>query len=264
MKNVKHTQNSEKAISEHSRKQETNLRKNSMLYFQIGLILCLLGAYTALEYNFESKTYAVVQPLELEEDDTFYVKPFTVVEEQPTKQETSKSEPKVLVEPKIIEDDDIESKETDKIVDAIVNDLPKDKTAVVDDSDLKVEKPTEDPIIPVNLVENVPVYPGCESAGDNKAKLKCMSDKLSGLVQSKFDTDIASENGLSGKQRIFIQFKILKSGEVQFVDSRAPHKALEKEAQRLAARIPAMKPGIQNGRAVEVLYTLPILFQVQN
>jgi len=150
-----------------------------------------------------------------------------------------------------------------KIVDAIVNDLPKDKTPIVDDRDLKIEEPV-DVTIPVNLVENVPVYPGCEGAADNKAKLKCMSDKLSGLVQSKFDTDIASENGLSGKQRIFIQFKILKSGEVQFVDSRAPHKALEKEAQRLAARIPSMKPGIQNGRAVEVLYTLPILFQVQN
>lgn len=264
MKNVKHTRDSENAITEKSSKHDTNLRKNSMLYFQIGLILCLLGAYTALEYNFEQKTYAVAQPLELEDDDTFYVKPFTVVEEQPVKQESSNSKPKVLVEPKIIEDDEVEAKETKKIVDAIVNDLPKDKTPIVDDRDLNIEKPVEDIIVPVNLVENVPVYPGCEGASDNKAKLKCMSDKLSGLVQSKFDTDIASENGLSGKQRIFIQFKILKSGEVQFVDSRAPHKALEKEAQRLAARIPSMKPGIQNGRAVEVLYTLPILFQVQN
>jgi protein TonB len=263
MKNVKHTQNSENAIFEHSRKHETNLRKNSMLYFQIGLILCLLGAYTALEYNFEEKTYAISQPLGLEDDDTFYVTPVTIIEEPTVKKVANASEPKVLVEPKIIEDDEVEQKETKKIVDALMADLPTDKKVVVSDEDLKVDKPIEDPVIPVAFVQNVPVYPGCESAGDNKARLKCMSDKLSHLVQKKFDTDIASENGLSGKQRIFVQFKILKNGEVKFMDSKAPHKSLEKEAERLASKIPAMKPGIQNGRAVEVLYTLPILFNVQ-
>ena len=185
MKNVKHTRDSENAITEKSSKHDTNLRKNSMLYFQIGLILCLLGAYTALEYNFKQKTYAVAQPLELEDDDTFYVKPFTVVEEQPVKQETSNSKPKVLVEPKIIEDDEVEAKETKKIVDAIVNDLPKDKTPIVDDRDLKIEEPV-DVTIPVNLVENVPVYPGCEGAADKVNLIPILLQKMGCRVNNVF------------------------------------------------------------------------------
>ena len=66
------------------------------------------------------------------------------------------------------------------------------------------------------------------------------------------------------ENNLYIQFKIEKTGEVTLVNTRAPHKALEKEAAKLSAKIPNMKPGIQNHKPVSVLYTLPILFDVQN
>ena len=40
-------------------KHDANLQKNSTLYFQIGLIVCLLATYGVLEMKFLSKTIDV-------------------------------------------------------------------------------------------------------------------------------------------------------------------------------------------------------------
>lgn len=266
MKHVKQNENSDRAISkERQGKHDVNLRKNSTLYFQIGLILCLLGTYTALEYNFEHQDFAIEEPLKLDEDDTFYVPRLKIVNRDIAKADPNKAKPKLLIDPKIIENDTPDEVETKKIAKQLTVDVPEGKTAVLDPNDVDVEAPIEVVApIPVAFVQNVPIYPGCEKQKNNKDRLKCMSNKLGKLVQKKFNTDVASENGLSGKQRIFIQFKIGKNGEVTLVKAQAPHAALEKEASRLTTKIPNMKPGIQNKQPVEVLYTLPILFNVQN
>ena len=114
------------------------------------------------------------------------------------------------------------------------------------------------------MIENVPVYPGCESANGNAAKKKCMSDKINKFVNKKFDTELANELGLEGRQRISVQFKIDKNGNITDVRARAPHPRLEQEAVKVVKALPKMTPGRQRGQAVGVLYALPILFQVQD
>ena len=265
MKHVKQNGNSNQAISkERQGKHDTNLRKNGTLYFQIGLILCLLGTYTALEYNFEYQDFAIEDNKFTEEDEPFFVTPIIVVNRDIAKADPSKAKPKLLIEPKIIENDAPDEVETKKIAKQLTVDVPDGKKAVLDPNEVHVEAPIDLDPIPVAFVQNVPIYPGCEKQTNNKDRLKCMSNKLGKLVQRKFNTDVASENGLTGKQRIFIQFKIGKNGDVTLVKAQAPHAALEKEASRLTTKIPNMKPGIQNKKPVEVLYTLPILFNVEN
>ncbi|HBO29337.1 MAG TPA: energy transducer TonB, partial [Leeuwenhoekiella sp.] len=46
--------------------------------------------------------------------------------------------------------------------------------------------------------------------------------------------------------------------------SRGPHPRLEQEAARVIKLLPQMTPGMQRGKAVGVLYSLPIVFQVQD
>ena len=121
----------------------------------------------------------------------------------------------------------------------------------------------EDIEVPFAVIENVPVIPGCEK-GNNAAKKKCMSEKIQKFVTRKFNTELASDLGLSGRQRINVIFKIDKSGKVVGVRSRAPHPGLEKEAARVINMLPQMKPGMQRGKAVTVPYSLPIVFQVQD
>ena len=83
-------------------------------------------------------------------------------------------------------------------------------------------------------------------------------------IQRNFNAELANELGLSpGKKRIYVQFKIDKDGSITNVVARAPHPRLKKEAERVARKIPKMKPGRQRGRAVRVGYTLPITFNVE-
>ena len=117
--------------------------------------------------------------------------------------------------------------------------------------------------MPISVIENVPVYPGCER-GNNAKKRKCMSDKIAHFVVKNFKTKIAERLGLTGRQRISVIFKIDTLGNVTGVRARAPHPRLEKEAQRVINLLPKMKPGLQNGKPVIVPYSLPIIFQVRD
>ena len=118
----------------------------------------------------------------------------------------------------------------------------------------------EDIVVPFAVIEYVPIFPGCE--GNNAERRKCMSQKITEIVQRNFNTVLAGDLGLSGRQRINVLFKIDKSGSVVGVRARAPHPRLQKEATRVINLLPDMKPGIQRGKPVIVSYSLPIIFQV--
>tara|TARA_S200000501_G_scaffold301331_1_gene288535 strand:+ start:227 stop:1126 length:900 start_codon:yes stop_codon:yes gene_type:complete len=111
-------------------------------------------------------------------------------------------------------------------------------------------------------VENAPIYPGCEK-GNNEKRRRCMSEKIAKFVRKKFNTKLAKNIGLSGRQRISVIFKIDKVGNITGVRARAPHPQLEDEAIRVINLLPKMKPGMQLGKPVIVPYSLPIIFQVE-
>jgi hypothetical protein len=118
------------------------------------------------------------------------------------------------------------------------------------------------PDVPFAVIEEVPVYPGCEDLGSNEEKKKCMSEKITEHVNKNFNTGLGKELNLSGKNRVIVQFKIDKNGNITDVRSRAPHPSLEVEAERVINSLPSMQPGKQRGEEVGVMYSLPIVFQV--
>ena len=118
--------------------------------------------------------------------------------------------------------------------------------------------------VPFSIIENVPVYPGCEGEPNNDAKKKCMSEKIGKFVRKNFNNDLAQELGLdSGIKRINVGFKIDKTGNIVNIQARAPHPKLEAEAKRVISKLPKMKAGRQRGKAVNVPYGLPITFKVE-
>ncbi len=249
-------------IVKKSQKHDANLQKNSVLYFQIGLIACLLGAYGLLEMKFdvvrETTEVAYALPIDNVEPSIkeykVYVKPVEEIRPVVVK--------KVVLtkEPIIKEDDDVLTKVV-KIITGdqnITTDAPTDPTF----TDL-VDEPTE-ASVPFERVEVVPIYPGCENKRGNEAKKKCMSEKLTKLIQKKFNTDIAGDLGLSGIQKIQTQFTIDKLGNITDIKTRSPYSQLEKEVKRVINIIPSMKPGKQRNEPVGVRYVLPIKFQVHN
>ena len=112
------------------------------------------------------------------------------------------------------------------------------------------------------VIESVPIFPGC-NRGSNKKKRKCMSEKIAKFVERKFNTDIAADLGLTGRQRIMVIFKIDTLGNITGVRARAPHPKIEQEAVRVINLLPKMKPGIQNGKPVIVPYSFPMTLQVK-
>jgi protein TonB len=242
-----------------SQKHDANVQKNTTLYFQIGLILCLLGTYMLFEMQFQSTNhdYVIVEPI----DDLIEVAPedFKLHKESAKKVKPLK---KKVVATKIVKADNDAGEEIPDIL--LPENNTTDKPAKV--SSITVIEPPVDPIGDYNTmtVEEVPVYPGCEKSKNNEERRQCMSKKLTKLIQKKFNTDLASEYGLSGKQVIHVQFKIDKNGNVVVMKTRAPHFALEKETERVINKIPKMKPGLQGNKPVNVLYQLPIIFQVRD
>ncbi len=121
----------------------------------------------------------------------------------------------------------------------------------------------EDMSVPFAVIDQVPIYPGCENLVDNAARKNCFSEKISLLVSENFNTKVVNnEMNLEAKQRITIQFKIDEKGNVVDVMARAAHPLLIEEAKRVIYLAPKMKPGRQKDKEVSVIYSLPIAFEI--
>mgnify|MGYP003109021791 FL=1 len=116
--------------------------------------------------------------------------------------------------------------------------------------------------VPFAAIDKVPTFPGCEGLNNEEAK-NCMSKKIQRFTQENFNIKVAEKANLTGKQKIYVQFKIDKNGNVADARARAPHSDLETEALRVVNTMPKMQPGEENGKKVNVLYSLPILFIVE-
>ncbi|RXJ52795.1 energy transducer TonB [Gelidibacter gilvus] len=265
MKNLKNSseaagQSNERNVKPH--KHDANLRKNSSLYFQVGLILCLLFTYGLFEMNFEAKTYNSAR-LEYQDKDVEVMPTNFVLEKEVFEMKKDVTVNVLTKDPNIEDNDFVDALPTELLTEsptlsidlAKIDDIIVHKAEDDDDLDLK--------IFSTLGVEKAPVYPGCESEKNNEGRLKCMSDKLSRLIQKKFDKDMVSDLGLSGIQKIDVVFKINKYGNVTEIQTRAPRPELEKEAKRVVEQIPVMIPGKQREHPVTVQYVLPIIFKVE-
>ena len=116
--------------------------------------------------------------------------------------------------------------------------------------------------IPFAIIEQPPVFPGCENLSGDEQR-KCMSNSIAIHVNTNFNTKLAESLNLKGRQRINVIFKINNEGDIVDVRSKAPHPALEAEAIRVIKTLPKFTPGEHKGKKVNVPYSLPIIFQVQ-
>ena len=232
---------------------KANVGRNSSLYFAIGLAVMLFITNYAINYKTYDKSAIDIGQLNLDEE---------LEEEIPITEQiqTPPPPPPPPAAPEVIEIVDDEEEVEETVIESTEVDQ---ETEIVEVEEVEVEEVEEDIDVPFSVIENVPIFPGCES-GNNSAKRDCMSQKISQFVNKKFNTDLAGDLGLTGRQRINVIFKIDKTGSVVGIRARAPHPGLEKEAVRVIGLLPKMKPGKQRGKPVNVPYSLPIIFQVQD
>ncbi|MCX2681798.1 energy transducer TonB [Galbibacter sp. EGI 63066] len=240
-------------------KRDTNIKGGGIFRFQIGLLVGLVASYFLMESVFAvSDSSSEIEFPTIKEEKT-YVMPNFEIEEDP-KKEIEKPKQKTTTN-----EDELKVIEDDAKLDAKKEFINKSEdTEIVGVDDIINVEPVVD-VGPINVaeVEFVPVFPGCETLDSNDERRECMSDKINRIVKKNFDASIASEYGLTGLLRIDVQFKIDKQGKVSDVKVRAPHKILEKEAERVTRLIPQMQPGKQGNQNVEVVFLKPIIFKVQ-
>jgi len=235
---------------------KADLQNYTKLFVQLGLVLALFIVYVSIEHKTYDRVFADLGTASLSADDEEVMvitsRPIPV---KPPPPPPPPPAPEII---EIVEDEEdvvetvLETTETDEEEEVIVEDIVEE---------VEAEEFVED--VPFAIIEDIPVFPGCEK-GTKAEKKACFSKKISKHINRKFNAGLASDLGLSaGKKRIFVMFKIDKTGNITEIQARAPHPRLQKEAERVVKTLPKMTPGKQRGRAVSVRYSLPISFLVE-
>lgn len=101
----------------------------------------------------------------------------------------------------------------------------------------------------LQFAEEMPEFPGGMTALQ-----KFMKDNLQYPKE-------AIDEGIQGK--VYLGFIVMKDGSLQKIEiKRGIHPSLDKEALRLVKSMPNWSPGKQNGKPVNVRFTLPISFRL--
>lgn len=235
---------------------KADLSNRSILFTQIGLIIVLFLSWQAIElktYDKSNIKAGIVNVNAIQEDDV----PITSLNTPPPP-----PPPPPPAAPEVLEVVKNEAEVEEVVIQSTESDQEQE---IVDVQEVQEVAPVEEIArVPFNVIENVPIFPGCEQFDSNEERKQCMSSKVQKFVNDNFDTDLAQDLGLSpGRNRIQVMFKIDSKGNVVDVKARATHPRLVQEAVRVINKLPHMKPGKQRGKAVEVLYSLPIIFEVQ-
>jgi len=115
----------------------------------------------------------------------------------------------------------------------------------------------------------MPRFPGCEKMnGTSQEKKKCSDEKMLQYIYKNLKyPGIARENGVEGTA--IIQFVVEKDGSIgDAVIKRDPGQGIGEESLRVINSMNNMSskwtPGVQRGRVVRVLYTMPIKFKLED
>lgn len=235
---------------------EIEIGRNSRLYFAIGLNVMLFISWQLLEFKTYDKDTMDIGILNIEaevEEDIPIININTPPPPPPPPVATIENV-KVVEDVVEIEETFIESTETNQ------NDRIKDYVPV-DVSDVAVESIDEDVEVPFAVIEDVPVFPGCE--GGTKEEIKaCFQEKMQDHIRKHFVyPQAALDLGIQG--RVSVIFIVDTKGYAIGIRSRGPDKILEKEAERIIGLLPQMKPGKQRGKPVKVPYSVPIHFKME-
>lgn len=227
---------------------KADLRKNSGLYFVLGLALVMGLVYLALEW----KTYDDAANYDISMD----VEDLLDEEVPMTEQIKTPPPPPPPAAPEVIEvvEDEEDVEET-----VIESTETSQEEEIIEIDDIEVEEVEEDIDVPFSVIEDVPIFPGCEGASDKRA---CFNEQMQKHIRKNFHyPEIAQEMGIQG--RVAVMFTIQKDGSIGNIRMRGPDKNLEAEARRIIEKLPKMTPGKQRGRAVRVPFSIPIMFKLQ-
>uniref|UniRef100_UPI004028EBAC TonB family protein n=1 Tax=Prevotella sp. TaxID=59823 RepID=UPI004028EBAC len=181
--------------------------------------------------------------------------------EIPVARETQKFTAPVIKKDELVKEEN-QVKQMDKLDEKVAvgtenKEGTKDRLAEAVRSDIAVAAPPPPPAPKpevsnkvFDFVEEMPHFPGGAAA-------------LQAFLSSNTKYPVvAQENGVQG--RVIVSFVVERDGSITDVRVvRSVDPSLDREASRVVRSMPRWSPGKQNGSAVRVKYTVPVVFRLQ-
>ena len=204
-----------------------SLENKKGMFFQIGLAVTLIAVLISFEWKSYDKSNYNLGDLNLDDMEEERI-PITRQEVKPPPPPPPPPEIIEIVEDEVEIENEVEIEETDTDEDEIV----------------EIEEDDEEFFM---VVENMPEFPGGDLG-------------LMKFIQKNVRYPaIAKEYNITGK--VYVSFIVDKQGSVTNVKIvRGVDKNLDAEALRVVSLLPKYKPGKQRGKAVRVMFTIPINF----
>jgi protein TonB len=207
---------------------DISIENKKGLFFQVGLVITLVIVLGAFEWKSYEKVAYNLGQLNLDDLEEEII-PITKQEVKPPPPPPPPPEVIEIVEDDVEIEDEIEIEDTES------------------DEDVEIEIEEEDDEEFFMVVENMPEFPG----GD-LGLMKYIQKNV------KYPA-IAKEYNITGK--VYVSFIVDRSGSVTNVKIvRGVDKNLDAEAMRVVKSLPRYTPGRQRGKAVRVMFTIPINF----
>ncbi|MDO6519108.1 energy transducer TonB [Zobellia uliginosa] len=227
---------------------QKDLNGKRPIYFLFGLLFALMLTLAAFEWKTYDRTYDYDTSMNIEDE---------LTEELPILVEfKTPPPPKQIQAPPIIEIIDDDEEDIEDVIESTETDQ---EEKILEVSDIEVMETDEPEKFSFMVIEDVPVFPGCEKEKDKRACFQTMMNKH--IAKNFRYPESAQEMGIQGK--VNIMFVIQKDGSIDNIQLRGPDKSLEKEAKRIIDKLPRMEPGKQRGTPVRVPFSIPIVFKLQ-
>ena len=225
--------------------EKASLENKKLLFIEIGLVVALGVVYGAFEYSTkEIKVAALEDTTQINVEDEMIA----------IQNELPPPPPEVPNIPILSDQIDIVDDEISVDDDLFVNleDDANKGVQIMDYKEIQVqEEEEEEETYNYAQVQEKPSFKG----GDANEFSKWVNSRL-------VYPEIAKENGVQG--RVTLQFTVEKDGSVTNVKVlRGVDDSLDKEAVRVVSSSPKWKPGKQRDKAVKVVYTFPVIFQLR-
>lgn len=215
---------------------KANLEKYKLMFLAISLIISLGALVSAFQYQSSSQGANFGLDKNIEEEEMMEITRQDIQEPEPeTPQEQEQQQTIEIIE--IVDNSENISEDTEF-------DFEFDED---DEIDIDMMEEPEDKIF--IYVKNMPEFPG------GKTALRRW------VANNVVYPAVARENGIEGT--VFLRFEVTKTGKIGRVElQKGVDPLLDDEAMSVIKKLPRFKPGEQNGKKVNVWYSIPVTFRL--
>lgn len=214
-----------------------NLEKYKLMFFAISLIISIGVLVSAFQYQSSSAKADFGLNKNIEDEEMMEI----------TRQDMQEPEPEQPQEQ--------QQQQTIEIIEIVDNSEEVNEDTEFDfefdeEEEIDLEATTEEPEDKIFIyVKNMPVFPG--------GKLALRKYVAEHVVYPA----VARENGIEGT--VFLRFEVTRKGTVGKVElQKGVDPLLDDEAIRVIKQLPKFTPGEQNGKKVNVWYSIPVTFKL--